>query len=391
MSSESTPESIAALAADWCGRGSHVEFETNETVPLREERFLGYGVNGGVWETACQGIKLAWKRRYCRGLIGPQERKEIEVLKKLSHHHIIQLVGTYSHRQFLGLLLWPVAVCDLGVFFEDFELFTFKYLEGSESEKLGSHFQGMLDRFDQLSIGTTRYGNRSISLLLQCFGCLAQAVAYLHNERIRHKDLKPSNILLYHDGLRLTDFGTSTDFSALTVSVTDNGERGTPKYFAPEVAAFQPNGRAADIFSLGDKWCGLIAGVEPLAVHLLAEIKLMLAIEPEKRPAAEQLVEHLTVITCFKPSRRPSTRGTAVLFGPCCTKAITTLSSAAVAVDGLKKELESVTKALELARRDAKLARDDANALRTQNAELVNKLAQTRTYADNLGSAFTEG
>jgi serine/threonine protein kinase len=37
----------------------------------------------------------------------------------------------------------------------------------------------------------------------------------------------------------------------LTTSVTDNGERGTPKYFAPEVARFEPSGRAADIFSMG--------------------------------------------------------------------------------------------------------------------------------------------
>jgi len=37
----------------------------------------------------------------------------------------------------------------------------------------------------------------------------------------------------------------------LTSSVTDEGDRGTPKYFAPEVASFAPSGRSADIFSLG--------------------------------------------------------------------------------------------------------------------------------------------
>ncbi|KAF2815084.1 kinase-like protein, partial [Mytilinidion resinicola] len=83
------------------------------------------------------------------------------------------------------------------------------------------------------------------------FGCLAKAIEYLHSQKIRHKDLKPSNVLLGRDNLWLTDFGSSTDFSMLSMSATENGERGTPKYFAPEVALYERNGRSADMFSLG--------------------------------------------------------------------------------------------------------------------------------------------
>ncbi|ORX93070.1 hypothetical protein BCR34DRAFT_580744 [Clohesyomyces aquaticus] len=45
-------------------------------------------------------------------------------------------------------------------------------------------------------------------------------------------------------------------------SATNNGERGTPKYSAPEVASWIPSGRAADIFSLGciDNNCLLLVG-----------------------------------------------------------------------------------------------------------------------------------
>lgn len=67
-------------------------------------------------------------------------------------------------------------------------------------------------------------------------GCLISAIAYLHDEKIkiRHKDLKPSNILLSAENLWLSDFGSATDFSLLSHSATDN-ERGTLRYFSPEV------------------------------------------------------------------------------------------------------------------------------------------------------------
>ncbi|EON62509.1 serine/threonine protein kinase [Coniosporium apollinis CBS 100218] len=437
MSTESTPDSIASVAADWSGRGSHVDFETDETVPLQQGRFLGHGVNGGVYETTCKGVALAWKRSYCRGLIGPEERKEIEVLKKLSHCHIIELVGTYSHGPFLGLLLWPVAVCDLGIFMEDCDVFEFHYHRGPLDNRALRHddatdlakrepqIQRMLGHFDQLGLQLNPFftGSESFSrlasqlgqglspfstysrILSESFGCLAQAIAYLHEQRIRHKDLKPSNILLYREGLRVTDFGTSTDFSALTVSLTENGERGTPKYFAPEVAAFKPNGRAADIFSLGciflemllllvkaapmdafkalrpeddrsfqanlhrrHQWYRLLHVRGPVLEHLLAEIKMMIAVEPSRRPTAAELVEHLTLINWF------TRESDVALWGECCAPANPSLSSVAAATDSLQNQLHARTKELELARVDAALARFDADLLRTQNADLTVKV-----------------
>ncbi|KAF1975503.1 kinase-like protein, partial [Bimuria novae-zelandiae CBS 107.79] len=126
----------------------------------------------------------------------------------------------FRHRHFLGLLLYPVATCDLATFLEDIE----------EANDIDSGHD---------------------ALLYQIMGCIISAVAYLHGCKIRHKDLKPSNILLSSRNVWLTDFGTATDFSNQTVSTTENLERGTPKYHAPEMAAYQPNGRPADIFSLG--------------------------------------------------------------------------------------------------------------------------------------------
>ena len=186
------------------GKGSHVDFASSEALPLKEGRCLGAGVNGGVYETIVKGVAFAWKRRRCRKKASQQERKEIEILKRVTHHHIVQLVGTYTHGNFLGLLMWPVAVCDMATFFEDIEVYADAEHTGEPGDIEHRDRLKALGHLDDLARIETRG-------IYTYFGCLASAVAYLHKQRIRHKDLKPANVLLYRDSLRLTDFGTSTD------------------------------------------------------------------------------------------------------------------------------------------------------------------------------------
>jgi serine/threonine protein kinase len=338
-----TAEGLASTFKDWSGRGSHVDFLPEEVIPLKEGRFLGHGIMGGVYETAIGDYTFAWKRQFCRRKITDVERKEIEILKKLSHQHIVQLVGTYTHRQFLGLLLHPVAVCDLATFLDDFEsICNGKDIESEQKERL--HQLGLLyePRRDFRSTGSTYICSK--------IGCLTSAVEYLHGQKIRHKDLKPANILLSAEGIWLTDFGTATDFSLLSSSSTEGCERGTPKYFAPEVAAYAPSGRGADIFSLGcillelcaislfgtlqplrdlrpapDKsfhanldmtnhWLSAFASSKSAQLqHLLLEIGRMLAKTPGARPSAAEICIHMGLLDGFVTEHNVS------LFGSCCT------------------------------------------------------------------------
>ncbi|KAK3350028.1 kinase-like domain-containing protein [Lasiosphaeria hispida] len=84
------------------------------------------------------------------------------------------------------------------------------------------------------------------------FGCLAQAVAYLHksNVRIRHKDIKPENVVIDHFGLPvLTDFGLSKHFE--TGHHSDGPTAKTLKYADPEAMHETTRDERSDIFSLG--------------------------------------------------------------------------------------------------------------------------------------------
>jgi serine/threonine protein kinase len=309
---------------------------------------------GDVYETEVLGFKLAWKRIPLRRQVGQKDLKEMEILKKLSHTHMIKLIGTYTHRQCLGLLLEPVARLDLHSLFDDIEAYWSSNSTPLQHKRL----------VDVYFYGHSSTVHKASPIYFQ-IGCLVSAVAYLHDQKIRHKDLKPSNILLTPTSLILSDFGSATDFSLLSQSATDN-ERGTPKYFAPEVCVFsgppeimltimqvaewEPNGRAADIFSLGcilleiltldqegtldrlraarstkntayyanldrvNDWIPLRDDVSPIDYNLIKEIRAMLSHNPDQRPSAQSLLERLRY--CDKISS--GTTEAHSIFGSCC-------------------------------------------------------------------------
>ncbi len=76
---------------------------------------------------------------------------------------------------------------------------------------------------------------------------LLRAVAFAHEQRVIHCDVKPDNLLLFHDGrLRLTDFGISK-VAHRTISASGAGTVG---YMAPEQAMGRPS-RRSDVFATG--------------------------------------------------------------------------------------------------------------------------------------------
>ncbi|KAH7359897.1 kinase-like domain-containing protein, partial [Pyrenochaeta sp. MPI-SDFR-AT-0127] len=140
---------------------------------------------------------------------------EIQILKRLQHRHIIELVGSYTDSRYIALVMLPVAEMDLDVY---------------------------------LSIATvSKYPE-----LRTFFGCLATALEFLHAQKVRHKDIKPGNILIDRGNVLLADFGLSLDFEDANESITTGTVNGrTAKYCAPEVAHLEPRNTRSDIWSLG--------------------------------------------------------------------------------------------------------------------------------------------
>ena len=128
----------------------------------------------------------------------------------------------------------------------------------------------MADSNLQMFLERPDLDERSRSFLRPFFGCLTTALSYLHDNRIRHKDIKPSNVSIKDDQVYLTDFGTSLDWSERDDSTTVTASPTTPRYCAPEVMAYIERNTSSDIWSLG---CVFLEMWTVLRHHTLHELK----------------------------------------------------------------------------------------------------------------------
>ncbi|KAF2680681.1 hypothetical protein K458DRAFT_434259 [Lentithecium fluviatile CBS 122367] len=109
--------------------------------------------------------------------------------------------------------------------------------------------------------------------------CLINALRYLHETSIKHKDVKPSNILVqewpqHMDGYHvyISDFGISTQIGRdNTRSTTIGPTYYTPRYASPETLTSESPNSSSDIFSMGCVWVEMYTVIIGERLSSLAE------------------------------------------------------------------------------------------------------------------------
>ena len=224
--------------------GQHCFFKRDNHLPLQRKEVLGSGGFGEVDKvySLISFKEYARKRVLRHSIFGSRQTEnmkhfvaEIQILKRLKHRHIVQFVGSYTDPKYIGLIMSPVAEMDLTT-----------YLQRAGTSK---HWE-----------------------LRTFFGCLARALEFLHQQNIRHKDIKPGNILVHCGNVLFTDFGLSVDFTDATGSTTVGMVNGiTPRYCAPEVAQLEPRNTSSDVWSLGVVFLEMIAVLKGKSAQYIEE------------------------------------------------------------------------------------------------------------------------
>ncbi|KAM7187581.1 Hsp70 domain containing protein [Rhypophila sp. PSN 637] len=200
----------------------HALFSADEPLPFQAIGRLGRGAHGSVDKV----MSTISHREYARKLFKKRKglrqedirtfKTELEVLKRVQHWHCVELHGSYSDPRYFALLMQPVGDCNLADYYHK-----------------------------------ARGNPDMLSLLRSFFGCLANAMQYLHSARIRHRDIKPQNIIVKVDRVLLADFGIAYSWENLTRGTTTADSSKTLVYAAPEVVRVEARNESADIWSLG--------------------------------------------------------------------------------------------------------------------------------------------
>lgn len=150
--------------------------------------------------------------------------KEPRLQAALNHPNIVRMIAAEKEKK---------------VFFMVME-----YIKGETLEKI-------LEREKVLDLVTTIYYIAQI----------AGAVDHAHKNKIVHRDLRPSNIIISeNDELKITDFGTSAWLNTVPYAST---RIGSPPYMAPEQFLGKATFRS-DIYSIGCIFYELLLGRPPI-------------------------------------------------------------------------------------------------------------------------------
>jgi serine/threonine protein kinase len=243
---------------NWSGRGQHVEYQPKDEneIPLRAEEILGHSATAIVESVRCRRIKLARKRIRCNGRILKEVViAEVEHLNRLQHAHILRIVGTYTLKKDLAILLYPATPWNLEEFMD---------------ELLDT--QSIVNK-DVLDTGSWRM-RAGTCALRSFFGCLSNALDAIHKMNIKHMDIKPKNLLVrpFRKGSQLfkvyvADFGIARAYKSADESETDSPISFTRTYAAPEVVLQDPRGFSADVFSLGCVFMEMLATIASKPGH----------------------------------------------------------------------------------------------------------------------------
>lgn len=251
-------------------------------------RTLGRGAFGTVYEAydTQYGGTYAIKRVSLIGVSGAEKEimhREIQLLQRLRHRHVVKYVGAIRGHESLNIIL---EYCQ----------------RGSVTNVLNKEFGKR---------------TRPEAAVASCAYQVLLGLAYLHERGVIHRDIKGANILMNDAGvIKLADFGVATRLTGAQ-GVKTHSVVGTPYWMAPEIIQMNSlQSPACDVWSVGCTIIELLTGRPPFydlnpmtalyqivrsphpplpsncSPQLLSFLHACFERDPAKRPTVHELLNH---------------------------------------------------------------------------------------------------
>jgi serine/threonine protein kinase len=195
---------------------------------------IGSGGFAEVWKALAPGGMPAAVKVVYRSLDheeAQRELKSLETMKLLNHHHLLRTQA------------WWIDDGRLHIAME--------LADGTLRDRLKQcHEKSM--------------GGLPLDELMPYIKEAAQAVDYLHERKVLHRDIKPDNMLLVQGHIRVADFGLAR-LRESDATVMTGGACGTAPYMAPEVFWETKCSERSDLYSLAVSYVELRLGRRPFA------------------------------------------------------------------------------------------------------------------------------
>ena len=183
-----------------------------------------------------------------------------------------------------------ISVLDYGFDKNGQPFFTMSYLENAQTILVAANGRSVPEK---------------VALLIQ----MLEALAYLHRRGILHRDLKPDNVLVVGNTVRVLDFGLAAAKEQATDSV------GSWLYMAPEVLLGQPATEASDLYTVGVLAYRLLAGTHPFSIYAEDVIGEILDGEPDwsKVQGGGELTAVISTLLSKQPANRYATANDTII------------------------------------------------------------------------------
>jgi tRNA A-37 threonylcarbamoyl transferase component Bud32 len=173
-------------------------------------------------------------------------KEEIMLMSKLNHPNILSYLGLFQNGKYLYIYT--------------------EYVQGGNMSSLIKKHGSFKDE----------------SIIKKFVKEILNGIVYLHENRIIHRDIKCSNILINKDIIKLADFGCTFCFDDSN-TYKNAILSGTVPWMAPEMIKKEKFGNKIDIWSLGCTIVEMLNGERPwIECPTVARIFYMVSIELEK-------------------------------------------------------------------------------------------------------------